>query len=251
MSLLQVAYELDPILWVKDCLGFDNPYDWQVEALRSTARQSIWNIHRQGGKSSVAAVKALSKAIFRPGSLTLMISPSERQSGELYRKFLGLYDKLDSPPGMPEDKALSCRLENGSRVVALPGIEDTVRCFSAVSLLIEDEASRVSDELHAAIRPMLAISQGELLLMSTPRGKRGHFHQIWTDGGQGWYRLEVPVERCPNITAEFLEEERRVLGPWLFEQEYHCKFVETEEQLFSHETINKMFDCDSEPLWRQ
>ena len=249
MSISAAAYALDPVLWAAEELEFSNPYPWQLQALRSSTRQSIWNIHRQGGKSSVAAIKALSKAIFWPGSLTLVISPSERQSGELYRKFLGYYDRLENPTGMPEDKALSCTLGNGSRVVALPGIEDTVRCFSAVALIIEDEASRVNDALHAAIRPMLAVSNGELLLMSTPRGKRGHFFKIWTEGGPGWYRLEVPVEMCTSISKEFLEEERRVLGQWIFEQEYHNNFVETEDQFFSSDTIQKMFDTDAKPLW--
>lgn len=249
MSLSQAAYILDPGKWAEDSFSL-NLYPWQKKALLSNARQSIWNIHRQGGKSSLAATKALHKALFKPGSLTLVVSPSERQSGELYRKFLNYYDRLENPPGMPEDKALSCTLENSSRVVALPGIEDTVRCYSNVSLIIEDEASRVHDDLHAAIRPMLAISQGELVLMSTPRGQRGHFFKIWTEGGPSWDKLEIPVEMCSNITQEFLEEERRVLGPWLFEQEYHCRFVQTEDQYFSDQTIRMMFDDPSiAPLW--
>jgi len=242
-----LVYALDPVLWAKEILGF-NPDPWQNKALQSTARQSIWNIHRQAGKSSVAAIKALSKAVFAPGSLTLVISPSERQSGELYRKFLGHYDRLESPPGMIEDKALSCVLETGSRVVALPGIEDTVRCFSAVSLIIEDEASRVADALHAAIRPMLAVSQGELLLMSTPHGKRGHFFEAWQNGGPSWERIKVTADQCPRITPEFLQEERRSLGDWLYRQEYFGEFVETIDQLFHYDEVMKAISSDVKPL---
>jgi hypothetical protein len=51
--------------------------------------------------------------------------------------------------------------------------EATIRGFSGVAPLIVDEASRVSDELYQAIRPMLAASGGEILLLSTPFGKRG------------------------------------------------------------------------------
>ena len=236
-----LAYALDPVLWSKEVLGL-HPDPWQIQALRFSAKQSIWNIHRQAGKSSIAAIKALDKAIFKPGSLTLMVSKSERQSGELYRKFLGYYDKLENPPGMPEDKALSCTLGNGSRVVALPGIEDTIRSFSAVSLIIEDEASRVPDELYIAIRPMLAVSNGSIILMSTPNGRQNHFYKTWTEGGPQWQKIQVTADQCPRITPAFLEEERLNMSENMFRQEYFCEFVDMEGAVFSAELFKSLVD---------
>ena len=95
---------------------------------------------------------------------------------------------------------------------ALPGSEATVRGFSAVSLLLVDEASRVEDEMYLAIRPMLAVSEGTLWLMSTPYGKRGFFWEAWERGGPEWERVRVPATECPRIRPEFLEEERRAMG---------------------------------------
>ena len=242
-----LAYALDPVLWARECFDLV-PDPWQVSALRSSARRSIWNIHRQGGKSSVAAVKALGKAIFKPGSLTLVVSPSERQSGELYRKFLSYYDRLDDPPGMPEDKALSCTLGNGSRVVALPGIEDTIRSFSAVALIIEDESSRVPDDIFNAVRPMLAVSNGDLLLMSTPKGKRGHFFHIFTESGPEWVKVKVPATECPRISKEFLEEERRSMPAAWFASEYMCEFTEATDSVFGYDEVMGAITSDVEPL---
>ena len=71
------------------------------------------------------------------------------------------------------DNETSLLLPNGSRIVGLPGMEATVRGFSAVSLMLIDEASRVDDAMYKALRPMLAVGQGDLWLMSTPCGKRG------------------------------------------------------------------------------
>ena len=68
---------------------------------------------------------------------------------------------------------------NGSRIVGLPGTEGTVRGFSAVSLLLIDEAARVEDAMYKALRPMLAVGGGDLWLMSTPWGKRGFFYEAW------------------------------------------------------------------------
>ena len=99
---------------------------------------------------------------------------------------------------MPADaeSATTLGLENGSRIVSLPGTETTVRAYSAVRLLLVDEAARVPDETIAAVRPMLAVSGGQLIAMlSTPFGRRGWFHLMWTEGGPTWQRHEVPGHR--------------------------------------------------------
>jgi hypothetical protein len=107
------------------------------------------------------------------------------------------------------DTKLAIRFANGNRFVARPGSEKTARSFSAVTLLLEDEASRVLDDLYNTIRPMLAVSNGRHILMSTPFGKRCHFFKIWSEQRDLWEWYEIPAEKCPCITKEFLEEEKR------------------------------------------
>lgn len=46
------------------------------------------------------------------------------------------------------ESALRLELQNGSRIISLPGKEQTVRGFSGVRLLAIDEAARVPDELY-------------------------------------------------------------------------------------------------------
>jgi hypothetical protein len=122
--------------------------------------------------------------------------------------------------------------------VGLPGSEATVRGFSAVSLLLVDEAARVSDELYLALRPMLAVSEGTLWLMSTPYGKRGFFYEAWESGGE-WERFQVTAEECPRISQRFLEEERRAMGERWFRQEYLCEFGDADDAVFRQEWIEK------------
>ena len=100
-----------------------------------------------------------------------MVSPSARQSGEFLRKAEGFVRRLGIRPKGDGDNEMSLVFPNGSRIVGLPGNEATVRGFSAVSLLLVDEAARVSDELYLAMRPMLAVSDGDVWLMSTPFGQ--------------------------------------------------------------------------------
>ena len=84
--------------------------------------------------------------------------------------------KLGIRPRGDGDNEISLLFPNGSRIVGLPGTEGTVRGFSAVSLMLIDEASRVDDAMYKALRPMLAVGGGDLWLMSTPCGKRGFFY---------------------------------------------------------------------------
>ena len=150
--------------------------------------------------------------------------------------------------GLPEDNALSVQLANRSRVVSLPGKEATIRGFSGATLILVDEASRVPDPLYYAIRPMLAVSGGRIALLSTPWGKRGFFHQEWTEGGPAWHRVQVTAEHCPRISKAWLADERARRGDWWYRQEYGCEFVETEDQVFRHDDIRAALDPAAAPF---
>jgi hypothetical protein len=239
---------IDPVAFAREQLDFE-PDPWQVEVLLSPANRLLLNCSRQAGKSTTTAIVALHTALFRPGSLVLLVSPSLRQSSELFKKVTGFLDALDDRPRLPEDNKLSFALENGSRVVSLPGTEATIRGFSAPDLVIEDEAARVPDALYYSIRPMLAVSSGRLILMSTPFGKRGHFFEAWTEGGDDWQRIKIPAPRCPRITPEFLEQERRAIGDWWFEQEYMCEFRQATDSVFRYDDVMGAVSEDVSPLF--
>jgi hypothetical protein len=95
---------------------------------------------------------------------------------------------------------------------------------------------------------MLAVSGGRLMMLSTPFGKRGVFYEEWT-GGEGWERYTVTASECPRIPPEFLEEERKTLGPWWFAQEYECRFMDTVDQVFATEVIDKAITDEVAPLF--
>jgi hypothetical protein len=228
-------------------LGLE-PDGWQEELLCSTSERVLLNCSRQSGKSTISGVIALHRALYYPGSLVLCLAPALRQSQELFGKVLGFYRDLGRPVSPQGERKLSLELENGSRIVTLPGSEKTIRGFSGTSLLVLDEAARVEDELYFAVRPMLAVSGGALMMLSTPYGKRGVFFEEWS-GGHGWERYEVPASRCPRISQEFLEEERISLPPFIFRQEYECSFEETEDQVFTTDLIDRALTDEVKPLF--
>lgn len=222
------------------------PDPWQADFLRSAEQRILLNCSRQSGKSTVTALLAVHTASYDPGALVLLLSPSLRQSQELFRKALDTYRALENPVPVEAESALRLELENGSRIVSLPGKEQTIRGFSGVRLLAIDEAARVADDLYFAIRPMLAVSGGRLVALSTPFGTRGWWYEAWRSP-EPWRRFQVPAEQCPRISAEFLAEERRTMGDWWFRQEYGCDFLDAETQPFSREDIDRAFEEEVEP----
>jgi len=243
----QIRYSLSPVIFSRDVLGI-TPDPWQQQVMMSPSARILLNCSRQSGKSTSSAIIALHRALFYSESLILLISPSLRQSAELFKKVQAFYKLVPDQPRLPEDNKLSMTLTNGSRIVSLPSSEANIRGFSAVSLVIEDEASRVDDALYRAVRPMLAVSSGKLMLMSTPWGKRGHFFEEWSGGNQ-WERIEIPANKCPRISPAFLEEEKKSQGEWWFQQEYMCQFMETTDSLFTYDTIMAAMDDDLQPLF--
>jgi len=229
--------------------AYGAPDAWQEAALRTDTPRLALNVTRQGGKSSVAAALACHTALARSGALVLVCSPTLRQSGELFRKVLDCYATAERPAPPESETKLSLELANGSRVLSLPGREGTIRGFSGVDLLVIDEASRVQDDTYYAVRPMLAVSGGRLATLSTPFGARGWWHREWTEGGDTWRRFEVPATDCPRISPEFLEEERRSLGPLFYASEYECRFVDTVDAVFGAEDIRAALTNDLQPLF--
>jgi hypothetical protein len=255
---------LDPLLDALDAelfsaarLGFQ-PDQHQKCVLTAPTRRGLLNCCRQWGKSTTTAAKAIHHAFFKPRSLTLVLCPSARQSAEFLRKASYFLEMLDIRPRGDGDNEISLLLPNSARIVGLPGNESTIRGFSAVSLLLIDEASRVPDALYLALRPTLATSPGaSIWLMSTPNGKRGFFYDTWTGSAHFaentapdlWTRITVKVTDCPRIAKSFLDEERATLGDLWFRQEYLCEFIEDEQSLFRQDDLFALLSDDVKPLF--
>ena len=230
--------------WASTQLNF-HPDPVQTEIFNAATHRLILCCTRQWGKSSIAAIKALHLALRKPGALILFTSASYKQSAELLRKFRGYATQLTGTkckgdgihPG-------STVLPNGSRILALPQSPATVRCYSAVDLIVIDEAAFVIDEMHAALTPMLATSDGDLWLLSSPNGRTGEFHKIWTANEPGWHKFSVNALECPRIKPEFLERERRAKGLAIFNQEYMCQFASAKNQTIEQHHIDAAFRGD-------
>jgi len=158
-GLINLCYKKWPSTWALE--SFSLRLDpWQIRMLDSQSKRTALNIHRQGGKSTMSSLICLHTALFLPGSLSLIIAPSLRQSQENFLKIREFIDRLDKVPRFGESTKLSLKFETGSRILCLPGGNEgkTIRGFSRPDVIVEDEAAQCSDELHYAIMPMMAIT---------------------------------------------------------------------------------------------
>ena len=106
-----LALALDPVLLARRA-GIE-PDPWQTQVLRSASSRILLNCCRQAGKSTVVAVLAVHTALYEPGALALLLSPSLRQSQELFRKALAVYRALDGQMTQlyPESQGKDVRIQ--------------------------------------------------------------------------------------------------------------------------------------------
>ena len=213
--------------------------DHQRDLLHRSAKRTILNCSRQIGKSTIAALKAVHSAHFHPGITIVVTSPTKQQSREFIRKARTF--ALLSGSSLRGSRE-SVEFKNGSRIIAIAANEDTVRGFSAVALLIVDEAARVKDEVYFALLPTLAVSGGAVWLLSTPKGKRGFFYAEWNSSDfEGWAKMRTKAQDCARITPEFLHKQKRRLGERRFMQDYECHFLDSTQGMFHPETVRNAF----------
>lgn len=213
----------------------------QAAILRSTADRIALLCHRQWGKSTVAATKALAKALYTPKSLVVLVSPSQRQSSELFRKVLVAYRALGRPLAPDSENRLSLELETGSRIVSLPGSESTIRGYSAVNLLIVDEAARVDEDTLSGVMPAVSSAQGQVIILTTPGMRHTWAFKVFEESSAGWEVHRIPASSSGRIPDEELERQRQLLGDWKYQIEYELRWAGDEDTLFRPDLIEAMF----------
>jgi hypothetical protein len=242
-----MLHAIDPVAFIREALLVElDP--WQAELATAmaagNAKRAIATCSRQSGKSSTAGMIATHWVVHRPGDLVMMVAPTLRQSNLLAAKAFSCLRQIPHVK-LVQEAVQHVRLSNGSQIVSVPGGESAgVRGFTP-NLLIVDESAFIADEggLWEAVMPSLAVSGGSLLLCSTPNGRQGLHYEIATNSeADEWLRFLIPWQKCPRITPEFIEEQRRLHGPRYVQTEFECQFQEASGQYFDQAAIDAVLD---------
>lgn len=235
-------YQDDPFA-LAAAAGF-TPDPWQAAVLREQAKKTLLlNCARQTGKSTIVAL-LVTRALLTEDALVVIVAPGERQSKELMRRILRFWRKMGRLIPHTGVSQTSLHLSNGARLEAYPASSETIIGLSAVTLLVAEEASVIPDELYHYVDPMLAVSQGRLIGLSTPKGKRGWWYELWATppaADADIARFNVRAEDCPRIDPAWLAARRRRMGDWWYQQEYNCVFQDAESSAFRSQDIDAAF----------
>jgi hypothetical protein len=216
--LREIAYRVDPALWTREVLGIA-PHAWQETFLLAPLGASILALTaRQVGKTTTATWAIAHCMLFTPGSLSVVACPAQRQSKEAVRRVKEALIKAGAE--LKSDNVYEIELENGSRVLALPGSDDSIRGLTVDGWIVADEAARLPDDLIAALRPMRARRpQARFAMLSTAWSRTDPFWTAWASDEQSWIRLNATADTT-LFSADFLTQERRALGEDVFKREY-------------------------------
>jgi len=218
-SSREIAYRLDPALWVREVLKV-TPTPWQETFLRAPGGASILALTaRQVGKTTTAAWAIANTMLFKPGSLSVIACPAQRQSAEAVRRVRADLHRVGA--GFASDNVYGLELKNGSRVLALPGSDDSIRGLTVDGWIVADEAARLGEDLIAALRPMRARRpQTRLAMLSTAWSRTDPFWLAWTGDDPSWLRLKATADEVDLFSADYLAAERRSLGEAAYKREY-------------------------------
>jgi hypothetical protein len=219
-NVRELAYRLDAVLWVREVLGV-TPTPWQETFLRAPQGASLLVLTaRQVGKTTAAAWAIAYAMVFKPGSLSVIGCPAQRQSAEAVRRVREVLVKAGAK--FKSDNVYGLELESGSRVLALPSSDDSIRGLTVDGWIVADEAARLPVDLIAALRPMRARRpEARFAMLSTAWLRTDPFWTAWTSDDANWIKLKATADSEPSLfTAQFLEQERCGLGEHVFQREY-------------------------------
>jgi hypothetical protein len=248
---VSLRYRLDPAELFRDVVGDPDP--WQLKALRSSHKRQLYLCSRQSGKSAVASIKALHTAMFNDGALVLMVSRSLNQSKEVFRKSLLAYRDLGRPLGVTHETTLHLELGNGSRLISLPGSEDTVVGYSPVAIYL-DEAAATPSDLIEALMPSVAATKGSIIALTSAKAASGWFYEVWArhDRDLIWESHTATANESSLISDDYVHEQRILRGDRYVRREFFCEFGQDEHSWIEPEKIDRAFELvdTSQPLWK-
>lgn len=214
----------------------------------------------------MAALRALYSAVIFPNTTNLILAPVQRQSRILFRRikhFLTLNAQLPTAEKIPlldmieRETQTEIEFNNNSILYCLPISEDgsRIKGFTA-NFIIIDEASFVNDSAWAAINPMLATTEGSLMLTGTFFGTNNMFykwynqgiickeHRMW-DKNEHFSAYKFPSRVSPLIKEEFLKNEKSRLPYAEYMQEYEAVPLETVGTVWSEKLVDSVMkeDC--------
>lgn len=283
----QIEQAFDPVDYITSLRSgiIPEPYEWQKQVLRSDAQFIHINGARRSGKSVIISCKPAHYAKVMPGSVTLILGPTQTQANEDMRLVKGLIHHDHEYPDIVRMSDQQIELGNGSRIIVVPATEVSARGYPDPDLIITDESAFITDIIHRdCLSPMLNDNPDcKWLQISTTNGKQNDPGKFFYESSLNsmWERYEVrapfevdptnPMNLVPSLPEKKYKKEKAsqgikafysprhmslseqlillsMQGPSKYQRNQLALFVESEEQVFSYDDIKRFMDGDAKPL---
>ena len=218
---------------------------WQTEVIEEQGNIVVRS-GRQSGKSTAIAIKVGDYALKNPNKTVLVIASVERQAYQLFLKILEYIDAKYPRRTKGRVTMTFAEFKNGSKIRCLPSGMDGrgIRGYT-IDMLVADEAAFIPEAVFSAITPMIAITKGKIILLSTPFGREGFFYKCFRD--KSFKKFHISSEDCPRKNDEFLAQEKARMTKLQYAQEYLGEFIDELRQLFPDELIRKCMSLERDP----
>ena len=213
---------------------------WQKEVYDETEKNIIIKSGRQVGKTFTIGLKIVKEAVTRPKTTWMILSRTQRQSGHLFDHVKQLLRDLDVD--LEDEPTMTrAKLSNGSIIYSLPSgwTGAGIRGYTLHGVAFE-EAAYIPDEVFTTVRPMIATTNGQMIMLSTPNGPQGYFYNTYHD--KSYRRWNIPSKMCTRIPLSFLREEKKRMSKVEYQREYEGRFTHVQDGLIDIELIQRQME---------
>jgi hypothetical protein len=215
---------------------------WQKEYIAEKGNCHL-RCGRQSGKSAAASIKIIEHAIKEtsPGDY-LVIALTENQAYALFFKCL-MYAEARYPHlikrGVDKPTKHILKFKNGININCYAAGEQGMglRHFTLKKLFV-DECASMAREVMISCSPMLSLVGGSIDMLGTPMGEQGFFWEY--SKREDFRKFHISAEDCPRHSKEFLENEKSMMTPLEYAQEYLGEFISQFRRVFSEDWIKKV-----------
>ena len=193
------------------------------------------------GKTLFAEVMLI-EYLCKQNKFNAYISPSFSQGRKVYRELI----ELLSPSGIitkANSSTLTIETKYGSTFQAFSmETPNAIRGYTVSGILVMDEVSFFPDTLpdgsepwSSVIMPITKARKPKVLVISTPKGKRGLFYEMYLRGvaqEKGFREITATIYDDKLVTEEEIEDIKRRVSPMAFEEEFMVKFLDSSVTFF-------------------
>ncbi len=211
---------------------------WQEEIRKEKKKNLCIVSGRQCGKSAGVSIVIGDTALEVPNSYILMGAHDIEQTEMLFWKVVA-YIEAVAPEQIVKSTMHYLLLKNGSQAVC-KAVGDTgvgMRGPTA-TLVVLDEAAFIPDRAWIAIEPVISVSKGRIILLSTGQEKKGFFYKASLD--KDYLVKKISARDCPRHSQAYLDKKQKELSPAAFAQEYLGEFIDDYNRKFTDEWIKKV-----------